>query len=70
MDKVPPSMAPTIDLAGNSRPYPTGGLADMECYEWTQFSILNPQFLILNPQFSTSPYSAWYMLKCLLINCR
>jgi hypothetical protein len=33
IDRVSPTYAPVLDLDGNARPFPNGGLADMGCYE-------------------------------------
>jgi hypothetical protein len=33
IDRVDPIYAPAVDLEGNARPHPPGGLADMGCYE-------------------------------------
>jgi hypothetical protein len=33
IDRVDPIYAPAVDLEGNERPFPSGGLADMGCYE-------------------------------------
>jgi hypothetical protein len=45
IDRVDPIYAPAVDLEGNARPHPPGGLADMGCYEAQWLMVYVPLIL-------------------------